>query len=293
MTILTNRFSIEITGKDGENFRAESMSIPRGSEVSITSLPGDQATARVRAAVAVRQSGLIPVPHLAARRIGSLTELNELVERLTLEAAVDRFFVIAGDVRQSSGPFPDALALIGSGALTQPAIKKIGIAGYPDGHPSIPDDSLWAAIMSKHHLLTTMSVPYEIVTQFSFDSDAILAWLMRLREAGITAPVKIGVPGPASVKSLLRFAAVCGVSASSKVVAKYGFSIASLLGQTGPDALIIDLEENYRPSVHGDVSLHFYPFGGVRKAAEWVDKFRRKYESRKAADPTHKGREQA
>lgn len=286
MTKLTERYSLEITAKDREHFHASSKAIPRASEVAITSLPGDLAEDRVQTAVAVRKAGFIPVPHLAARRLTSAVEVNQLIERLTVQASVDRLFVIAGDVREPLGPFPDALALIGSGALNRSSIKKIGVAGYPDGHPNISHDQLWRALMAKGDLLTEMRISYEIVTQFSFDSDAILVWLKRLRDTGIVAPVKIGVPGPATIKSLLRFAAVCGVNASSKVVTKYGFSLASLLGHTGPDALLTDLEQKYQPSEHGDVRLHFYPFGGVAKTAEWIPGFRQKREvGEKTAPP--------
>lgn len=291
--ILANRYSIEISGRDGDKFLATSTAIPPDSEVAITSLTGDRAEARVQAAVAIRQAGLIPVPHLAARRIGSIAELRQIVERFTLVAAVDRFFVIAGDVGQPIGPFPDTLSLLGSGALTIRDIKKVGIAGYPDGHPNISHDKLWDAIMSKHDLLSAMKMPYEIMTQFSFDPDAILAWLKRLRDAGIVAPVKIGVPGPASVKSLLRFAAVCGVTASSKVVAKYGLSLASLIGHTAPEALLAHLEEQYHPSVHGEASLHFYPFGGVAKTVEWIRGFQQLHRRSETGEQFEKGRERA
>jgi methylenetetrahydrofolate reductase (NADPH) len=286
VTKLTERYSLEITGKDREQFHASSKALPRASEVAITSLPSDLADDRVQTAIAVRKAGFIPVPHLAARRLKSAVEVNQLVDRLSEQASVDRFFVIAGDVREPLGPFPDALALIGSGALHRSSIAKIGIAGYPDGHPNISQDQLWRALRAKGDLLTAMRMPYEIVTQFSFDSDAILSWLKRLRDAGIAAPVKIGVPGPATIKSLLRFAAVCGVNASSKVVTKYGFSLASLLGHAGPDALLTDLEQKYQPSEHGDVRLHFYPFGGIAKTVEWIPGFRQRREvGEKTANP--------
>ena len=74
-----------------------------------------------------------------------------------------------------------------------------------------------------------------IVTQFGFDPDAVLAWLLKLRALGIDAPVRIGVPGPAGIKRLLAFAARCGVGASTSVLKKYGISVTNLLGTAGPD----------------------------------------------------------
>jgi methylenetetrahydrofolate reductase (NADPH) len=86
---------------------------------------------------------------------------------------------------------------------------------------------------------------------------------------GIEAPVRIGVPGPAGIKTLLRFAAHCGVGASASVMAKYGVSLTRLLGTAGPDKLIDDFARGIGPE-HGAVRLHFYPFGGLTKTVEWI-----------------------
>jgi len=112
------------------------------------------------------------------------------------------------------------------------------------------------------------------VTQFGFDAEPILSWLEQLRGVGLHGLVRIGVPGPASVKTLLRFAARCGVGASAKVMSKYGASITKLLTTTGPDALVKELARGLDPARHGEVLLHFYPFGGLRRTAEWVRDFR-------------------
>ena len=279
MAVLTTGFSIEITVKDAQVILDGGGAVPAGSEVAITSLPGEQHEPRLKAAEIVKRVGLIPVPHLAARRIGSAEELDHLVGNFVETAGVDRFFLIAGDVKEPVGPFSDAVAIINSGVLARHGVRRVGVTGYPEGHPGIPDDRLWQAMLTKRDALKQLGLPYEIVTQFGFDSEVILDWLKRLRDAGVAAPVKIGVPGPASIKSLLRFAAVCGVNASSKVIAKYGISLASLLGHSGPDLLVGALEDKYRPSLHGDMSLHFYPFGGIGKTTEWIRTFRQKRDS--------------
>jgi methylenetetrahydrofolate reductase (NADPH) len=273
---LTNNYSVEITAKEGVNFQAVSGAIPPGANVAIGSLPLDHLGTCVQAAIAVREAGLVPVPHLAARRIATAHELNTLLYRLSRQAAVDSVFVIAGDLCAPRGPFSDALSLIRCGTLSQHRIRKIGIAGHPEGHPDISSEKLWQAILAKRDVLAAMNVPYEIVTQFSFDSDAILDWLKRIRDAGILAPVKISIAGPASIKSMIRFASVCGVNTSAKVVAKYGFSLAALLGQTAPDALVADLEDKFQTSVHGEARLHFHTFGGVTKTVDWIQAYRQK-----------------
>jgi methylenetetrahydrofolate reductase (NADPH) len=125
-------------------------------------------------------------------------------------------------------------------------------------------------LRDKHRALTDLGHSYDIVTQFGFDAKPVLAWLEKLRASGIVAPVCVGVPGPATVKTLLRFAARCGVGASASVMAKYGVSITQLVTTAGPDTLVTELAGSIDPGKHGDVRLHFYPFGGLAKTARWV-----------------------
>ncbi|MEI9852331.1 MAG: hypothetical protein WDN24_17385 [Sphingomonas sp.] len=48
----------------------------------MTFLPGEQLDARVEAAAAVERLGLLPVPHLSARRLTSAAELEGYLDRL-------------------------------------------------------------------------------------------------------------------------------------------------------------------------------------------------------------------
>jgi methylenetetrahydrofolate reductase (NADPH) len=152
-------------------------------------------------------------------------------------------------------------------------VRNVGIAGYPEGHPDFSAEKLWQALRDKHMALTDLGHSYDILTQFGFDAKPVLEWLARLRDTGITAPVRVGVPGPATVKTLLRFAARCGVGASASVMAKYGVSITRLLNTAGPDALITELAGSIDPARHGEVALHLYPFGGLARTARWARDF--------------------
>ncbi|HEX7665278.1 MAG TPA: methyltransferase domain-containing protein, partial [Polyangiaceae bacterium] len=90
----------------------------------------------------------------------------------------------------------------------------------------------------KIHALTARGLDAEIVTQFSFDADAVLRWLGELGERNIHVPVKIGVPGPISLTGHLHFAARSGVSASRSALQKYGTSIGKVVGTVGPLAFL-------------------------------------------------------
>lgn len=263
-------YSLEITAKDVARLTEAAPSLTAGTQISVTFLPGETEDARVAAAAAVRRLGFEPMPHLSARRLGDRVELQRYLERLQAEASPSRAFVVAGDLPEPSGPYSDALSLIQSGLLAEHGVRRVGISGYPEGHPQIDDGRLWEALVEKHRVLTEMGHEVEIVTQFGFDAEPVLNWIERVRDAGVAAPVRIGAPGPASVQTLLKFAARCGVGASAKVMSKYGASITRLLNPAGPDRLIRTLEDGLRDGRYGDVRLHLYPFGGLKRLADWL-----------------------
>lgn len=262
--------SVEITARDGDRIAVLTGRVPRCTPVAVTFLPGEDAATRVLAARRLHEAGFTPIPHISARRLRSEGELDEFLAALTDQAAVDRVFVVAGDLPQPAGPYDDALAVIRSGLLARHGIQQVGIAGYPEGHPAIARDALDKALRDKIAALREGGHDIWIATQFGFDADPILPWLAKLRAEGIEVPVRLGIAGPASVGALLRFAARCGVGVSAKVLAKYGLSLTQLLSNAGPGPLISELAARLDPTVHGDVRLHFYPFGGLEKTANWI-----------------------
>jgi methylenetetrahydrofolate reductase (NADPH) len=273
LAALVGAYSIEMTAKDGDALREAKDLIPQGTSVSITFLAGETAPARVAAARQARSYGFHPKPHISARRLASAPELEAFLAELAAEAQIDRAFVVAGDVGTPAGPYFDALAVIKSGLLGKYGVRHVGISGYPEGHPDFSEEKLWQALRDKRQALTDLGHSYDIVTQFGFDAKPVLDWLAKLRDSGIAAPVRVGVPGPASVKTLLRFAARCGVGASASIMAKYGVSITQLVTTAGPDTLIAELAGSIDPGKHGQVFLHFHPFGGLTKTAQWIRDF--------------------
>jgi len=269
MRELLQGYSLEVTAKEVNELTEAAPFITPGTAVSVTFLPGEEPESRVVAAAAVKRLGFDPVSHVSARRLHSEEELDTFLAHLS-EAGVKRAFVVAGDLPQPQGPYEDALSIIRSGLLAKHGIRRVGISGYPEGHPDIPQDKLWQALKDKIAALKESGQEVDITTQFGFDSEPVLSWLERLRGEGVEARVRLGIAGPASVRTLLRYASRCGVEASAKVISKYGASILNLLSTAGPDRMVEELAASLDPARHGDVTLHFYPFGGVKKTAEWI-----------------------
>ncbi|MBU6207155.1 MAG: methylenetetrahydrofolate reductase [Alphaproteobacteria bacterium] len=269
---ITDGFSLEMTAKDGESLKAAAALVPADTPIAITFLPGEEAEARVAAARLVRQLGFEPMPHFSARRITSEDDFEGYIHAVVAQAGVQRCFIVAGDPPTPQGPYDDTTALLTTGAFERAGIKAIGIGGHPEGHPVMSAQQCWDVLDTKITEIERRGMAPLIVTQFSFDPDVVLDWLKALRARGIDAPVRIGIPGPAGIKRLLRFAAHCGVASSTSVMKKYGVSMSNLLGSAGPEKLVASFAVRLGDE-HGKVRLHFYPFGGLEKTAAWIRDF--------------------
>jgi methylenetetrahydrofolate reductase (NADPH) len=274
---LLNGFTLEMTAKDVERLEAAAPLIPQGTRISVTFLPGEEYADRVRAAGVVKKLGFVPVPHISARRLTSEADLDGYLDALANEVGIENAFVIAGDPPQPEGPYEDALAVIRTGKLQQHGIRHVGISGYPEGHSEIPTPKLWQAMRDKKKTLEEMGLDYSVMTQFGFDAPPILEWLEQVKAEGVNVPIHVGVAGPASIKTLLGYAKRCGVGVSTKVAMKYGLSITQLIGSAGPDTIVEELAEGLDTARHGDVRLHFYPFGGLTKTNEWIRDYKAKH----------------
>ena len=270
---ITHAYSLEASTKDIAALSAAAPRILPGSTIAIPYLAREDDDARLAAARAVRRLGFEPMPHLSARRIASLAGFESFVQRAAAEACVERCFVIAGDPSIPVGPFADSAALIDTGVFERAGMKVIGVGGHPEGHPVMSKAEQWEVLERKCHSIEKRGMAPLIVTQFAFDADIVLKWLQALRERSITHPVRVGVPGPASIAVLARYAAVCGVGACASMWSKYGVSIGKLFGTAGPDLFVERLATGLT-AAHGKVSLHFFPFGGIAQSVKWIEQYR-------------------
>ena len=270
---LFSGYSLEITAKDAEELPAIASRFAPGARTSVTYLPNETLEKRLKAVRSVLSSGLTPVPHIAARRIESEAVLDEYLGALAAINGCEHVFIIAGDPEAAMGPYDVSLDVIESGLLERHGVKSVGIGGHPEGHPAAPMDVMWKALEDKTAAARRRGLDVAILTQFGFDEVPVLAWLAELRQRGIDAPVRLGIPGPANAAKLLRFAARCGVAASTSVLSKYGLSLTKLMSTAGPERYVTALANGIDPAVHGTVGLHFYPFGGLKTTADWIEDY--------------------
>ncbi|MCR2800271.1 methylenetetrahydrofolate reductase [Microbacterium sp. zg-Y818] len=263
-----------MTGKDIPALEEARHTIPAGTKINVTFLGNEDLEMRVAAAQAVRERGFVPVPHISARRLASEAQLEEFLQRLQDVGAAEHVFVVGGDPAEPEGPYADSLSVIRSGILQRYGVTEVSIAGYPEGHPDIPEEVLWRHLEDKSAALREQGLGAVILTQFAFDSDAVADWVHRVRERGINAELRIGTPGPAGIKRLIGFARRFGVGANAMIVKKYGFSLTNLMGTAGPDRFVTNLADLIaRDPAAGTVKLHFYTFGGLQATAQWVQDY--------------------
>lgn len=262
-------YSLEMTARERAELDKAAHKIAPGTQIAVAFLPGEDMEGRIAAARHIRELGFEPMPHISARRLRSQAELFDMVEGCAREAAVKRVFLVAGDPPTPEGPFEDTLSMLRTGIFEANGIETVGIGGHPEGHPVMDANQLAYFMDRKIAEIGERGMDAMLVTQFSFDALALADWLKQLRARGILNPVRLGIPGPAGVKRLLRYAAFCGVGATSSVLRKYGISLGKLMGTTGPDRLLTDLFENLEDE-QLSCDLHFFPFGGLEATADWI-----------------------
>jgi methylenetetrahydrofolate reductase (NADPH) len=262
-------FSLEATRPSAEDIAVLAAVARPGTRVYVSALPTRPVQDAIEAVASLRAAGFEPVPHLAVRNFATARELDDFLARVG-EAGVRRVLVIAGDRDQPSGDFRSSIEVIDGGALQRHGIVEIGIAGYPDGHPRISEQDLERSLAEKIHVAETTGMAVHIVTQFCFDAPTVLKWIGRLRDFGVEHPVRVGLPGPTNLATLLRYARRCGVRASAQGLARQAGLVRQLFAMSTPDVLVRAIAEARAHKHLGEIAPHFFSFGGLAQAARWA-----------------------
>ncbi len=145
-------------------------------------------------------------PHLAARSVQSPAHLQELMGKAAA-ADVKEIFVIGGDVtRHNKLIYPDSFAVLEAITADHPGvISKVGIAGYPNGHPNPAiNNELTADLKRKQALADEFKEGMVIETQFDFDALAVMRWIYAARRDDIHLPIRVGLLGAVGYKRSLQ-----------------------------------------------------------------------------------------
>ena len=144
-----------------------------------------------------------PVPHIAARGVPDRAALSRMLGDLAA-VGVEDVLLIAGGM-DPVGEYHETVQILDSGCLEEAGIRRVGVAGHPEGHPDVADDLLTWALAAKNRIARDRGLDMHLVTQFTFAAEPIIAWELRHPGDGQDVPIHVGLPGGTSPARLLRF----------------------------------------------------------------------------------------
>lgn len=266
-------YSIETTVREGQRIERFADFLPPETRLYIAHVPGTNFADTVALAARLRREGIEPVPHVVARRIESLAVLDDFLARLAGEAGTRQVLVVAGDVTPPVGELDSSLQILDSGLLEKHGLRRIGVAGHPEGHRAVPDGVLREALERKRDYGRQSGASVYVATQFTFSADPVIAWEAANRDAIGDMPVVVGLPGLATTKTLLKYALDCGVGASLQAFSKRAASLTKLLTVSAPDDIVVGLARHKGQDQQTRLAgVHFFPFGGLKRTADWANK---------------------
>ena len=264
-------WSIEVTPAGATKIESFAGILEEGTTVNVTFLPGSDPLDTIATAKRLADDGMNAVPHIAARSLQNKEQLDDLLKRMTSEANVREVLVIGGGVDNPVGEFDCTMQILQTGLIQKYGITHIGVSGHPEGSPDISADQLAQAISQKNEFARKEGLSLYMETQFCFDPAAVLAWEKTIRQAGNQLPIRIGIPGPATIKTLFRFAQISGIGPSMRFIAKQARNVAKLMTVQSPHELLAGLAEGMAADNKCLLQhFHYYPFGGFAKTATYA-----------------------
>ena len=264
-------WSIEVTPPGATKIENFSAVLAAGTTVNVTFLPGTDPMETVEVAVRLREEGMNPVPHIAARSLNDKAQLAQIVKAITSRAQASEVLVIGGGVDEPRGDFSDSMQVLSTGILQENGINRIGVSGHPEGSPDIDASKVHRALEWKNEFAMREGLDLYIETQFCFEAAAVIEWEKAIRKAGNDLAIHVGIPGPATIKTLLRFAQISGIGPSMRMIAKQARNVSKLLTVQSPHLLLSGLSEAMAADEQSRIKhLHYYPFGGFARTARWA-----------------------
>ena len=261
-------FTVELNPKVQK--KITEIHINKKNKIFITYLPESDEKEIFSAVEFVNDKGFTPIVHLPARTMRDISHVEDFLVNIRKLTKSNDILVIGGGGNQV-GSINSSIEILESGLLEKYNFYKVKVAGHPEGSPDIDDEILKKFLLAKEKIHNSKKLDLEIVTQFFFESDPFTKWDIFLDQIGVTLPVRVGFPGPATFKTLLNFGLMSGVGNSLNFLKKNSSKIGDLLVKTTNDKLLIELVTAGKLSKLGRPNaFHCYPFGGFEKTCHWL-----------------------
>lgn len=268
---LMDGYTVEATPREISRGGGFAQCLQPGTRVYVPWLQDWDYDQSVAACRTLRDAGMIPVPHLAVRGLKSAAQLETVLKRFRDEADADELLLLGGGLPEPAGPFDRTMQVLETGMIPEFGVRRVGVAGHPEGSPDIPDGELARALQEKNAFAGATGLELRIVTQFFFDAAPMVEWERSIRARGNKLPISAGLHGLASVTTLIRYAKACGVGKSLGAFMRNQGSVMKIASAKAPDGLVVELA---RSRLRDPDSLlqgcHFFPFGSVERTARWA-----------------------
>ncbi len=267
-----NSYSIETTPNVYEKYGSFSEFLNKNHDVYITYLPDENSKNVIRTAKKLRLEGYEVIPHLPARTIVNKNDLEKYIGELANESGCSKMLIIGGGGNQA-GEISSSIDVLKTDFLSKYNYQFVGVAGHPEGSPDISNENLDLAIKQKNDFAKNVDFKMYLATQFFFEATSLIDWEKHLVKIGNKLPIHAGIPGPASIKTLVNYARSCGIGNSLRFITKQAFNLTKLATLSTPDKLMYDLANYVSTNKSSNLeNIHFYAFGGMKKTADWLNK---------------------
>jgi methylenetetrahydrofolate reductase (NADPH) len=267
---LAHEASIEINVHDIGHLEESRRLLPAGKAVYVSYLPKQQWRETEAACRAVRAAGFRPVPHVPVRLLPDAATADRVLGGFVDTAQVDEVLLVSGDYPQAVGPYREVLQVLNSGVLQRHGLKRVSVAGHPEGHPKVPLADIRRAELDKARMAQQAGLELTLLTQFFFEQGPFLDWVRELRSAGVQARVVAGLAGPTKLSTLVKFAIRCGAGASMRVLTARPAAFTKLLGDHGPESVLSALAQARCEETSDFAGVHLFCFGGFVRTCRWL-----------------------
>ncbi|PPR47339.1 MAG: hypothetical protein CFH19_00588 [Alphaproteobacteria bacterium MarineAlpha5_Bin9] len=268
---LISNYSIETTPQVYLKYGGFHEFLTNHNDIYVTFLPNENSKNVIQTCKKINEEGLNAIPHLPARNIENNEELNTFIASLSEIAGCKKILLIAGSGKKK-GSIGSSIEVLETGFLSKYNFVQVGVAGHPDGSIDISKKELDDAIISKNKIAKDVDYKIYIVTQFFFEIASFIKWEKHINKIGNQLDIHAGIPGPATLKTLISYAKSCGISNSIRFLSKQAFNLSKLATTNCPDKLITELsiykDENSLTKLK---KIHMYPFGGIKKTSNWIN----------------------
>jgi len=245
--------------------------VPFNSPIYITYLPDETSSRVIDTAKKLTDEGFDVIPHLPARTIKDNAELESFIGNLSEKAGCNKILIIGGGGNQN-GNISSSIDVLRTELLSKYQFMEVGLAGHPEGNPDITELELDKAIIEKNEFVKNADFKAYLITQFFFEVSSLENWEKKLIPLGNELEIHAGIPGPATLKTLVAYATSCGIGNSIRFLSKQTLNIAKLAATRTPDKLVTDLAKYKQENPNSKLTkLHFYAFGGIKKTSSWLN----------------------